>query len=90
MKKFLIVFLLIFICVVASSQPAQSPLLSIMKEELGRNMKTLSFEDYEKPYYISYHFVDRQEVSVSGSLGALLDENENTRRFIHVDVRVGN
>ncbi len=89
MKKFFALLLIVFTHVLVFAQTTESPLLSVMQSELDRNFKTLKLEDFEKPFFISYHIVDRNDVTVMGSLGALLDENENEKRFVHVDLRVG-
>lgn len=89
MKKFLALLLLVLTHVFVFAQAAESPLLSIMKGELDHNFKNLQLEDFEKPFFISYHIIDRHDIYVSGSLGALMDENENEKRYLHVDLRVG-
>lgn len=71
------------------SLSGSSVILSAMENELKRNLSSLQLEGYEKPYYVSYHLVDRETLSVSASLGALLRSSPDRNRVIDVDVRVG-
>lgn len=64
------------------------PLLTAMKAELDRSMKTLSTQD-PSAYYIGYTLTETQRATVSGSNGALLQSDEVRNRWLEVSVRTG-
>lgn len=61
-----------------------------MEDELQRSMKELAYENFEKPFFISYTIDDTKAVSISASLGALLYSNQLPVRNKSVRVLVGN
>lgn len=60
-----------------------------MKDELARSMEKLQVENLEKPYFVSYRALERQAVTVRGTLGSLLSSADQTVRELNVEVRVG-
>lgn len=60
-----------------------------MEDELQRSMEELSYENFEKPFFISYTIDDSEAVSISASLGALLYSNHLPVRNKSVRVLVG-
>ena len=70
------------------AQAKRSPLLAALQAELDRSMKTYGAQD-PLAYYIGYTLTDTQRVDVSGSNGALLNSNEDHRRWLEVAVRTG-
>jgi len=60
-----------------------------MEDELQRSMEKLKFDDFNKPYFLSYRLVDSRRYYVSSSLGALLKNEENTKRQLVINLRVG-
>lgn len=60
-----------------------------MKDELERSMNELSYENYEKPFYISYRVQDIEVMSASASLGALVQTNQYPAKTNSVRVLVG-
>jgi len=72
----------------SDSSPKPAPLLSAMKAELDRSMKTLGAQD-PAAYYIGYTLTDTQRATVSGSNGALLQSDEARNRWLEVSVRTG-
>jgi TldD protein len=70
------------------AQAKRSPLLAALQAELDRSMKTYGGQD-PQAYYIGYTLTDTQRVDVSGSNGALLNSNEDHRRWLEVAVRTG-
>lgn len=85
-------FLLALICFALptiSENKEQAALLTFMETELQRNSDKLKLETYEKPYYISYHLVDRETLDIAAYFGALKNSDLNHRRVLDVDVRVG-
>jgi predicted Zn-dependent protease len=73
----------------ALAAPALDPLLQILGEELDYSVKRLRAEDGTKPYYLSYAVTDISTLSISGSLGALHQDDRDRSRLLDVDLRVG-
>jgi TldD protein len=74
-----------------AAKPAPStevPLIKVMNDELQYSMQNL-VSDGAKPYFLSYTITDFASASVSAQLGALYQEDDNRRRVLDVDVRVG-
>ena len=64
------------------------PVLDAMKTELHR-ATTLTLNQLDKPYFISYSVDDIHSWSASAMLGALISANSNTFRVPGVRIRVG-
>lgn len=64
-------------------------ILKAMADELKRSQGELKLEDYEHPYFIAYRIVDARSVRVQARFGALLEDEDDRRRRVAVDVRVG-
>lgn len=60
-----------------------------MADELKRSIEELSYEDYDKPFFISYAINDIDGVSITSSLGAILYSNHFPVRNKAVRVLVG-
>ena len=62
-----------FLCATTIAQtPANNPeILSAMKDELNRNMDSISYNGYEKPFFISYTLFSGNAVRVEASSGAI-------------------
>jgi TldD protein len=72
----------------AADQPGEPAVLSAMQQELTRSMSTLTSAD-PSTYFMSYTVSDREETTVSGSNGALLNSNSDRGRWLEVQTRVG-
>jgi hypothetical protein len=64
------------------------PVLDAMKTELKR-AATLTLNQLDKPYFISYSVDDIHSWTASAMLGALISANTNTYRVPAVHIRVG-
>ncbi len=74
------------------STPAQTTrdiILSAMKDELARNMEQLQLENLQRPFFISYTVRDFTTVSITATLGALIDSDVSPVRNYNVRVMVG-
>ena len=82
---------LLLICGAVSAQEKKSTLLfKTMQEELGRNMKTLSLPDMERPFFIEYVVTEGKGYSVRASLGSIINfSDEPFSRRCSVRVLVG-
>jgi len=80
MRRF---FLVGVMAVIAQALIAQSEevILKAMKDELQRNAKELSLPGYEKPFFIMYGLVDQKTMVVSGTLGSIINSNEDENRY---------
>ncbi|MCP4249577.1 MAG: peptidase U62 [bacterium] len=65
------------------------PVLGMLADELNYSFERLVSPDGLKPYYLAYTATDIQTASVSATLGAVTATTENHRRWLDVDVRVG-
>lgn len=87
--------LLTFLYVAALSRDARGaadprmPVLTAMRDELGRSMGRLRLRDYEAPYFIAYAVRDYDRYTVSGKYGALQTDDHSRARQAYVEVRVG-
>lgn len=63
--------------------------MKAMQDELARSMKNLVFENFGRPYFISYRIADTTNQAVSASFGALLGSGQSRARTLTVEVRVG-
>lgn len=70
-----------------AAQPTD-PVLDAMKAELQRS-QTLSLNNLDKPYFISYSLDDVHSWAASATLGGLINANANSYRVPAVAVRVG-
>lgn len=73
----------------AEGEQDGNTLIRILAEELNYSMEHLTTDDGLKPYYLSYSLTDQHSWSVRAELGALYGEQENRRRALDVDLRVG-
>ncbi len=73
----------------AAPKPVNDPVLTALEAELTRTHGALRLEDYERPYFVAFRVVDRDQVEVTGRFGALVEDDRDTKRQIAVDVRVG-
>lgn len=74
--------------VVSPAQPAASPVLSALQAELDRSMEHLKAQP-TPPYFLSYEVTETHRIDVSGSFGTLTRSNEQRRRNLDIDLRVG-
>lgn len=59
-----------------------------MKTELKRSM-TLTLNQLDKPYYLSYTVDDEHTWSAAATMGALVSSSTNDFRVPHLRIRVG-
>lgn len=73
----------------ATGAAADDAVMRAMRDELDRSMKQLRLEQLDKPYFISYHVMDRTTLDTSATFGALVSGSLSRSRFLAVQVRVG-
>lgn len=62
--------------------------LKVAKEELFRAYSELQKTD-KPPYFISYHISDIKNVKISAKYGKIADDDNNHKRILDIDLRVG-
>jgi predicted Zn-dependent protease len=67
---------------------AQDKLISILNEEIHREMKWLKIQE-TPAYYLAYRVDDIQSTSISTSFGSLIDTSTSRNRVLTVTLRVG-
>ncbi|MGB3468226.1 MAG: metallopeptidase TldD-related protein [Cyclobacteriaceae bacterium] len=72
----------------SSFSQVQDPLIDIIKEELDRELKYLSQEEY-KPYYLAYTVDDYDFYQLSISKGSIISETEDDGRSLSCQLKVG-
>ncbi len=75
--------------VLQGQENKDSVLIVAMKHELNRNMKELSKDGFEDPFFISYTIADIKTAYASAKLGALTGSGENEYKDWNVRVMVG-
>ena len=80
------------LCFFAAALPMRAQddvLMRAMRDEMARSMKELQLANLEKPYYIAYRAIERDNTAVGASFGALNHSNTNRSRMFNAEVRVG-
>ncbi len=72
----------------ATPQQSTSAVLEAMKTELARSQSKLKSQPVP-PYYIGYQITETHRLLVMGAFGRLERSEENRRRQLYVDLRVG-
>jgi hypothetical protein len=64
-------------------------ILLAMRDELQRNMQSLEYKDYSKPFFISYSIADAYTLSINATLGSLVTSNMTHLRDWSIRVMTG-
>ncbi len=75
--------------IAAAAQGQQSGLLSILSEELQRNLTVLREKGDPAPYFLSFTVTDTEGEAVSAALGAVQSSGGARGRLLDVSLRVG-
>ena len=67
----------------------QSPLLTAMKTELDRSVKTLAHADSVPMYFLSYQVTDTERRTISATYGAISMDDYSRSRILDMDLRCG-
>lgn len=71
------------------TQNTGSSFIAILNGELGREFTLLKEKGNPQPYFMAYEAVEQQSETISGSLGALVQELHLNGRGVDTTVRVG-
>jgi predicted Zn-dependent protease len=72
-----------------ASAATEDTLIKVMAAELKHSMDHLVTDDGTRPYFLAYTITRTDSAALSGSLGALEQDDWRSRRLLDVDVRVG-
>ncbi len=67
---------------------AQEKLITVLQQELDRNMKILRSQEVP-PYFLSYRVDDIQETAVGATFGVVSNSSHDHTRHLTIDMRVG-
>ncbi len=70
------------------AQQGSSPVLDAMKAEITRAQAMLKSQPIP-PYYLSYEITETHSITIRGSFGGIENSDENRRRQLDIDLRVG-
>ncbi|MHC5109250.1 MAG: metallopeptidase TldD-related protein [Planctomycetota bacterium] len=73
----------------SDSQADASPLMDQLLRELDYSMANLEFQGGIRPYFLGYSVYDEESVILQATLGALKQDNQNRKRSLNIDMRVG-
>jgi len=71
-----------------AAEQAPSPVLQAMHAEMERSMQKLKAQPVP-PYFLSYEITETHSVHISAAFGTLTSSNEDRRRQLDIDLRVG-
>ena len=89
MKRYILIGLTLLSAMVNAQQQQDDVVLRAMQDEMKRNMEELHEKDFDKPFFIGYSISEHRSMSVSASLGGLINAIENKERYKNVRVLVG-
>lgn len=89
MRSAMAVILPLWVSLAGAAAAQQDVVAKAIEDELARSMKQLQLEKLEKPYFIACHVAEFENRAVAARFGALTASNENRRRMLNVEVRVG-
>jgi hypothetical protein len=72
-----------------SQAPGPNTVIKAMSDELKRSVAELQFKDLEKPYFIQYVILDREQYRAEATFGALTTSRKDQTRILQAQVRVG-
>lgn len=75
--------------IMVATEDERQEVIAALSQELDRSMERLAIEEYEGPYFMSYHLRDEERYNLSARYGALTGESHNRQRFAYVESRVG-
>ncbi len=75
--------------IMVATEEEREEVINALQKELDRSMQRLAIDDYEAPYFLSYHLRDEESYNLSARYGALTGENHNRQRYAYVESRVG-
>ena len=85
-----VIFTLLTCSALVRADPnAEHPLLPLLQDELKLSMEKLVSPEGTKPYFLQYTVTDEHSLSLSATLGAVVQHRDERHRMLDVDVRCG-
>lgn len=75
--------------VALKANPSDSIIFRALDDELRRNLDSLVYEDYERPFFISYMLGDIRQGNITAKLGAIVNSDDDFNRTWYARVIVG-
>lgn len=72
-----------------ATEEERDVVVDALQRELTRSVDRLEIDDFEGPYFLSYHLRDEESYNLSARYGALTGERHNRQRYAYVESRVG-
>jgi predicted Zn-dependent protease len=72
----------------ASTPPTAAPVLTAMRQELDRSLATFKSQP-SPPYFLSYAITETHDARVDGAFGTITSNQDDRRRVLSTDLRVG-
>lgn len=90
LPKFLLINILIFSCAIIFAQDSDAEIIKrAMHDEMQRNLDSLNFKDFSKPFFIGYTFTQNEFLNISATLGAITTSNHSKSNNNSVRLMVG-
>lgn len=89
MRRIIIPLIILFINTLTLLGSDVQVVLLSLKKEISRFMEELKEQQYP-PYYIGYQVSDIQSLNIVGTFGNILTSKFEEKRFLDIDLRVGN
>jgi hypothetical protein len=68
---------------------AENIIMKAMRDELKRSMRELEYEEYKKPFFISYAIADAHTMVINATLGSLIKSDISHIRDWYIRVMIG-
>lgn len=81
-------FSILFLILISFSSYSQDKLLSILSDELNREMDILKKQE-NAPYYMNYRINDVHTYRISSSFGTLVNSENKKERILTISLRIG-
>src|SRR3972149_5204010 len=73
----------------ALAQTSEDVVFKALEDELSRTVQKLKMENLDKPYYVGYVLTEFQDFELDGSFGTISRKEDSKKRYLTVDLRVG-
>jgi len=84
----LVIFIFAFLPL-AYAQTSEDIVVKALEDELSRTVQKLKMENLDKPYYVEYVITEFEDFELDGSFGTISRKEDDNKRFLTVDLRVG-
>jgi TldD protein len=71
------------------AQTSEDIVFKALEDELSRTVQKLKMENLDKPYYVEYVITEFEDFELDGSFGTICRKEDDKKRYLTVDLRVG-